>query len=135
MRDLLTKDLGWKLFSLLLAIIIWLTVHRILQESSTPIAHGDASTLTYNTVPVFIVAAASDVHLYRVTPSSVAITVSGPADVMSVLQANQVRATVDLTDIDSVKDLKRHVDVSVPSGVTLVSVEPAKVDVVIPEKR
>jgi YbbR domain-containing protein len=52
---------------------------------------------------------------------------------MAVLQANQVRAMVNLTDMDAAKDLKRQVDVSVPSGVTLVSVEPAKVDVVIPE--
>ena len=38
--------------------------------------------------------------IYRVSPQRVAVTVSGPPDVMAVLQANQIRATVDLTGID-----------------------------------
>jgi len=50
------------------------------------------------------------------------------------LQANQIRATVDLTGVDAGKDLKRRVDVSAPSGITLISVEPASVGVLIPPK-
>jgi hypothetical protein len=39
---------------------------------------------------------------------------------------------VDLTSLDGAKDLKRNVEVAVPSGVTVVSVEPAKVGVIMP---
>jgi hypothetical protein len=132
MRNLFFKDSGWKFVSLLLAAGIWLTVHRILLESPEPAALGGASSLTYGNLPVLIVAAASDVHLYRVAPNAVSVTVRGSSDAIAVLQANQIRATVDLTDVESAKELKRRVDVSVPSGITLVSVEPAKVGIIVP---
>jgi hypothetical protein len=132
MRDLFFKDSGWKFFSLLLAAGIWLTVHRILLESPGPATPGGASSLTYGNLPVLIVAAASDVHLYRVAPNAVSVTVRGSPDAIAVLQANQIRATVDLTDVESAKELKRRVDISVPSGITLVSVEPAKVGIIVP---
>jgi YbbR domain-containing protein len=132
MRDLLFKDFGWKLFSLLLAAGIWLTVHRILLESPEPATPGGTSSLTYGNLPVLIVAAAADVHLYRVAPNMVSITVRGSPDAIAVLQANQIRATVDLTDVESAGELKRRVDVSVPSGITLVSIDPPKVGIIIP---
>jgi hypothetical protein len=134
-RSWLVEDLGWKIFSLILAVAIWLTVHRILLESAAPVANGGGSTLTYGNLPVLIVATAADVHLYRVVPENVKVTVTGSSEVIAVLQANQIRATVDLTGIDAAKDLKRGVDVSVPSGVTVVSVEPAKVGVIVPPSK
>ena len=105
-RAWLIEDVGWKLFSLVLAIAIWLTVHRVLLESGLPVASPSGSTLTYGNLPVLVVASASDVHLYRVVPESVKITVSGTPEAIAVLQANQIRATVDLTGIDAARDLK-----------------------------
>jgi YbbR domain-containing protein len=134
MRDLFIKDLGWKLFSLLLAAFIWLTVHKIIEEPNFSTASSAGSPVTYGDLPVLIVATAADMRPYRVAPNTVSVTVSGPREVMAVLQANQIRATVDLTDIGSAQDLKRRVDVSVPSGVTLVNVEPAKVGVILPPR-
>ena len=75
---------------------------------------------------------AADVHLYRVVPKTVSVTVSGSPEAIAGLQANQIRATVDLTGMDAAQESEAPVEVSVPSGVTLVSVEPAKVGVVIP---
>jgi len=39
---------------------------------------------------------------------------------------------VDLTENDSVRDLKWRVDVSVPPGVKLVNIDPPRVGVIIP---
>ena len=131
LRDLFIKDWGWKLFSLLLAVGIWLTVHKI-EEPKNSEATAAGSPVTYHNLTVSIVSRTADVHLYRAIPNTVSVTVSGPPGVIAVLQANEIRATVDLTEDDSVHDLKRRVDVSVPPGVKLVNIDPSRVGVIIP---
>jgi YbbR domain-containing protein len=134
MRDWFTKDFGWKIFSVVLAVIIWLTVHKIYEEPRASAASAPGDTVTYGDLPVLVVSTAADVRDFRVNPGTVSVTVSGPPAAIAILQANQIRAAVDLTDIQSVRDLKRRVDVSVPSGITLISVDPPRVGVIVPPK-
>jgi len=65
----------------------------------------------------------------------VAVKVSGPPEVMAVLQANQIHPVVDLTDISAASpNLKRRVEVSTPPGVTLISVDPPEVGILFPPR-
>jgi YbbR domain-containing protein len=130
MRDWLTNDIGWKIFSVILALVIWLTVHKIYEEPGA--ATTRARENIYGDLPVQVVSASSDVHDFHVAPATVSVTVSGPPDAMSTLQANEIRATVDLTDG---KDLRRKVEVSTPPNVTLVSVDPPRVNVIVPPQK
>ena len=134
LRDWITKDFGWKLFSLFLAVAIWLTVHKIYEEPGNPSGPAAGSTVTFDNLPVLIVSAAADVRDFRVAPTTVKVTVKGSAEIMARLQANDLRATVDLTDIESARDLRRLVGVSAPPGVTLVNVDPPRVAVIPPPK-
>jgi YbbR domain-containing protein len=77
-------------------------------------------------------ARAADVHTYHVRPEVVSVTVSGSPEAVAVVQANSIRVSVDLTDIESAKDLFRPIDVSMPPGISLVKVSPPRVSVVIP---
>ena len=133
LRDWFIKDIGWKLFSVVLAVTIWLTVYKILGEpGNAPVsAIGDKQT-TYDDLPVLVVSAASDVRDFHVTPPAVTVTVSGAPNVMAVLQANQIRAVVDLTSNEPAKKLHRRVDISVPLGVRLMHVNPSTVEVIVP---
>ena len=140
MRDWLIKDFGWKLFSLVLAVGIWLTVHKILEESApapvvVPPAPPSPVATTFTNLPVLIVSAAADVREFHVTPNMVTVTVSGQPEIMAGLRESQIHALVDLTDIEAARDLQRRVDISTPTGVTLVDVEPPEVNVVIPTQR
>lgn len=135
MRSLLTKDLGWKLFSLFLALAIWLTVHQLDEESAALPLTAAGSVVTFENLPVFVISTASDVRDFRVAPGTVSVTVSGPTNVMDGLEVSQVRPMVDLTGIAAAKDLNRRVEVSTPPGVTLVSVIPNHVGVILPPKR
>jgi YbbR domain-containing protein len=130
MHDWLTKDLGWKIFSLLLAGGVWVTVSQIREEPGTSTARGIENT--YGNLPVHLLSATADVRNYHIDPDTVVVTVSGPPQTMAVLQANQLHAMVNLTNMESSHDFHLQVEVSTPAGVTLVSVDPAEVDVIIP---
>ncbi|MEJ0088436.1 MAG: CdaR family protein [Limisphaerales bacterium] len=132
MNDWVTKDFWWKLFSLVLAVVLWLTVYKIREDPVVTAAGTSSVPLTYGSLPVMVVSTALDVHDYRVTPGTVAVKVSGPSEVIAVLQANQIHPVVDLTDITAAHNLRRRVEVSTPPGVTLISVEPTEVDVLFP---
>src|SRR4051812_37242080 len=129
MRDLLTKDIGWKLASVALAVAIWVTVFKYREgtwEGGTPREN------TYGDLPVVVFSAAADARSYRIAPDTVSVKVRGSDDVMNVLQGNQIRPFVDLTGIESARDLRLQVNVSLPKGVTLVNVDPPWVGVLVP---
>jgi len=137
MRDLFFKDLGWKLFSLVLAGFIWFTVHKIIEPQAEAVSPASVP-VTYGEVPVLIVDRNADVHLYHARPETVSVTVSGLPEIMSVLQGKEIRATVDLSDLDLVREsdlMDVPVNVSTPRGVTLSAVEPDAVDVLPPPKK
>jgi len=132
-----TKDLRWKLLSLLLAAVIWGAVDNITQSKSgaveNPLRPWEARTFTET--PVLVVSAAADVREFKVQPETVAVTVKGPPDVMATLTVKEIEAHVDLTDIESARSLRKRVAVSTPPGVVLVRVEPLDLEVVIPPKK
>ena len=135
MRDFLTKDLSWKIFSLALAVVIWFTVRALSRDAITPARPLESwATRTFADASVLVVSAAADVREFKVYPAIVQVTVSGRPEVMTALEEKEIRVTVDLTGIEAARDLKKRVDVSAPPGVTVVRVAPAEVDVVVPPK-
>jgi len=132
LRAILTKDWGWKLFSVILAVFIWWTVHRILDGPKNAAVAATDSTLTYGNLPVSLVSASADVRNHRLLQPTVSVTVSGPPELIDKLQANQLHATVDLTNVNAVNSEKQRVEVSVPAGVTVISIKPETLGIIPP---
>jgi YbbR domain-containing protein len=135
LRDAITKDMGWKIFSLGLAVAIWFTVHSISSESTSrtnPLA--GTVTRSFEKLPVLVVSSAADVREFKVHPDTVDVVVSGRPDVVAALEQKDIHVIVDLTGIEVALELKKRVDISTPPGVTFVRVLPEQVDVVVPPK-
>lgn len=136
MRDFLTKDIGWKLFSLGLAVSLHFTVRAVRQSGGDTGRPLEArSTQPYRGVPVLVMSSAADVREFRVDPATVQVTVRGRPETLAQLQEEDIRVTVDLTGIESAQNLKKRVHVSTPPGITLVEVIPEEVNVVVPPKK
>jgi hypothetical protein len=136
LRDLIVRDFWLKLFSLAVAVLIRITVSIAIQNeiAMTTNTAAAVSSRTFTNLSVAVVSSASDVHGFKVNPNCVEVVVRGEADVLSRLTEKDVRATVDLTNVESARSLRKRVDVSTPPGVILVRLFPSDVDVVAPSK-
>src|SRR6266850_4670547 len=136
LRHLFLHDLSLKLFSLALAVLIWLTVTFAIRKEFSPIANlkpRNAVPATY-VLPVVVLTSAQDPKNFNVEPKEVQVTVEVDGKRLETLQSKDIRALVDLSGIESAKDMLKRIEISTPPGVTLLRVLPQDVRVIIPPK-
>ena len=133
-RNLVIKDFWLKLFSLALAILIWLTVEFSMHKEVSPWSAliGRAADETVMTVPVNV--PAMDARVVSVEPATVQITLRGDPTLLKGLTVEEVRAQVDLSGIESANGLRRTIDVILPAGVSYTHLTPDKVEVRVSPK-
>ncbi len=129
LRHLFIEDFWWKLFSLGLAILIWVTVTFASQREP-----GTAPRI-FSDLPVTVVSSSEDVRGFKVSPNVVEVTVRGDAEALQNLQSKDIRVSVDLTGVAAARDLREPVEVSVPAGITVMRVTPEEVQVIFPPDR
>ena len=136
LRQVFVHDFWLKLFSLLLAVLIWLTASLAIQKEGSPAIPLSLAPeeRTFSNLPVLVIASAQDVRNFKVAPSTVEVTVRGDAKTIRALGAGELRARVDLTGVETARELKARIEVAVPAGAALVRVEPAEVQVIFPPK-
>jgi YbbR domain-containing protein len=136
LRKLLFEDFWLKLFSVALAVLIWLTVSFAQSGGGRNFfANASVPEQTFENIPVLVVSEAADVRNFKVNPNEVEVTVRGEAKLLQDLQARDIRALVDLTGIESARSLRKEIQVTTPRGITLVQVVPEEVDVIMPSRR
>ncbi len=133
LRDLFFKDFWLKLFSLTLAVLIWLTISFATKKEGSPVPSlGLTDERTFSGLPVMVVLSASDERNVRVRPGTVEVTVQGERKAIRDLREKDIRAIVDLTGIEAAHDLKKRIELSYPAGISLVHVVPEEVQVIFP---
>ena len=126
-RNILFRNFGWKLLSLALAIVIWLTIKALSAEQ------GQTERMFVN-LEIKIVSGTADVRTFRIEPRTVNVTIKGRPGAISRLAEREIRVFADLTSADVTQNFRQHLDVAVPNGLTVVRLEPTEVQVTPPPK-
>ena len=137
LRELVFHDFWLKLFSLALAVLIWLTVAFAIKKEGSPVVALTVplQEMAFSNLPVIVMSSAQDVRSFKVSPDQVEVTVQGETKTLRGIQAKDIRVIVDLTDIEAAQALKKRMDVSMPAGISLVRVVPSEVQVVFPPRQ
>jgi len=126
-RNIVFRNFGWKLLSLGLAIVIWLTIKALSAEQ------GQTERMFIN-LEIKIVSSRTDVRTFRIEPATVNVTVKGRPSAVSRLVDPEIHVFADLTAADLTESFRQHLDVAVPNGITVVRFEPTEVQVTPPPK-
>lgn len=139
LRSLFFKDFWLKLFSLAMAVLIWVIVSPAARNQTSPVVTlTNTSTeekWTFSNIPVLVMSSAADVRDFKVSPNNVEVTVRGKPQVLQQITASDIRALVDLTGIEAAQGLHKRIEVTTPPGVTFVTVVPNEVTILVPPKR
>ena len=82
---------------------------------------------------MYAVSSSGDVRNAQIAPNAIAVQLSGPSEIMSVLEEHKIHAVVNLTGVDIANGLLLPVEVSTPpgAGVTVDKINPSKISVTI----
>jgi YbbR domain-containing protein len=117
-RSLFLDHLWLKGFSLILATLIWLTIHANVEREARE------ETKTFDHEPVALLADSSEHRAFVLDPAEVRVTVKGPKAVIDSLR--DIRAYVELAS-HAGNTGNYTVEVHAPAGITVALVTPRTV--------
>ncbi len=122
-RDFFVTNRWQKLFSLFLAVLIWLAVQSgvTLAPDAAP-GHGHSE---FRDVPLLVLTPAADLGRYRTRPESVQVLLRGDPSVLKLVNSRTIEAFVSLAEDSPMGTRKIHV--YPPAGTAVISVEPEEV--------
>lgn len=129
-RELILRNLWWKVFSLLIAVIVWSTYHisggtfgifGALYEDTTP--------MVFPNYRPRVLTRQGDLHQYKLHPGEVTVTVAGRRAAMLDVNVREIVVFVDVQDFLVGGTNLLPVHVRTPPGVSRFSVTPERVEV------
>ncbi len=119
-RDILFKNLWWKLLAFALAVMIWSGAQNL--DPSRPLAER-----TFPEVPVRVLSQPSVAGPVRLDPPTVQIDIEGDATVVRRLRPSDALVFVEFTGDSGAGPTSARVQVRLPVGIRLISVFPDRV--------
>jgi len=125
LRDYILNNFWVKLFSLLLAIMIWCTVNYWQEGGRLGRARvSPTREITISRLPITVLKPADDERSYHVTPATVDVILSGPAAKLSSFSSRDLEVFVNLTDTLNAGRRIKKIHAYCPSGLTVERINP-----------
>jgi hypothetical protein len=114
----ITRNLGWKLLSVALAVLLWIAVE------------GEPEVVTVQSVPVYYRSVEADLALVANPPNAVRVELRGPFDVFGRDNLSAVAVVLDLAGQtesgERIFAITRN-NVNLPAGVNFVRSDPSEI--------
>jgi YbbR domain-containing protein len=133
LRELILNNLSWKVTSVVMAILIWLTIYsnqnglKFMEVFKWRDLHAAESVR--RSLPVTVITTATDMRRFTITPKEVEVTVRGESATLNKLKMSDLAAFVNLTDVNDDMVFQKRVNLYAPSNVVPISVVPQQVTV------
>lgn len=131
LREYILHNFWWKLLSLLLAGLTWLTIETAFRKDETlketPVV--TTSKRSFPSVAVTLMTAAGNSNRYIIHPALAYVVVSGTLPDLEKLQPRDVKAFVDIIEAGDEKEFRRNIQAQVPGDLKVVSVNPTNASV------
>jgi YbbR domain-containing protein len=133
LRSIFVKDFWPKFVCLVLATLIWSLVSLAIKKEAAPpsLPNGPTTRRTFTNIPVMILSSGTEPRSFLINPTRIEVSVRGEAKLMQSLQDKDLRAVVDVTDITDALDMRKRVEVTVPEGISIITVVPEEVKLTI----
>jgi YbbR domain-containing protein len=129
LRRLIQENFGLKLFSLVLAVLIWFFIkyEGDVAFGRTPFTNFVSED--YSRIPIFVLTQPGDARVFKISPEMVDITVTAESAVLRRFYRRDFKVYLDLTNIRDGEPPSQELRVHVPPGVTVLNVLPRAVTV------
>jgi YbbR domain-containing protein len=130
LRAFILHNFWLKLFSLLLATLIWFAIHFWVEGGNRQPQNPITNQITRQLfrLPVRVLTKPGDERVFKVDPPEVSVSVTGEAAVLRDLTPKNISVYVDVANIRSSRETNQQVKVDVPKEIT-VDVVPRTVNV------
>lgn len=129
-RNLVFHNIWWKVFSLLIAMIVWSTYHISGGTFSFGALYEDTTPMVFPNYRPRILTRQIDQHRYRIIPEEVTVTVAGRREVVMGMNVRDIAVFVDMQDYVVGGTNLLPVRVRPPAGIAVSSVTPDTVRVI-----
>jgi YbbR domain-containing protein len=119
-----------KLFSLVLATMIWMTIHIGIKGDITltnpNISHPYRTGIK---LPVSIITQPGDARVFKISPKEITANIVGEEPIIRRMTGKEIKIYVDLTDVKTKGMTNGELRADAPKDVTVLELNPAAVSI------